>query len=61
MVEGGVDDALAGRRPAGEAVEVVERAAVDLGAGGGQLLGVRVRAHQAEHRMAAAKELLHDG
>ena len=48
VVESRVDDTVRCDRAAPQAVEVVEVAAVHLGAGGRQCCGARVRASQAE-------------
>ena len=61
MLEGQVDDAV-GRRGAGaQAVEVVEAAAVHLGARGGDRLGRGVGAGEADDLVAGIDELGDDG
>ena len=61
MDEGGVNHAVRRSRGAAQAFEVLEIAAMHLGAGRGERLGARVRAGEADHLMARADKLLNDG
>ena len=61
MIEGRVDDAIHLCRAALQAVQVVERAAMDLGTGGGQLIRSLVRAGEAEHLVAGGDQFIDDG
>ena len=57
MLEGQVNDAVGGRRCGAKAVEVVQVAAVSLGARGLQGGGLAIGAGQADHLMAVAEQL----
>ncbi len=59
--ERGVDDAIRCSRAAFQAVVIVESTPMRLGTGRGEQPRGRIRASQAEHLMARADELLHDG
>ena len=59
--EATVDHAVARGGAARQAFEVLERAALDLGARGGHLVRGGVRAREAEDRMARADEVGNDG
>ena len=61
VVESRVDDTVRCDRAAPQAVEVVEVAAVHLGAGGLQCCGGRVRAGEADDLMPRRKQLADDG
>ena len=61
VVESRVDDTVRCDRAAPQAVEVVERTAVHLGAGGLQCCGGRVRAGEADDLMPRRKQLADDG
>ncbi|GAB3868017.1 hypothetical protein GCM10027610_123990 [Dactylosporangium cerinum] len=61
VLEREVDDRVGGRGAGAEAVQVVEAAVVDLGAGGGDGGGRGVRAGQAEDVVAGGDELGEDG
>ncbi len=61
MDEGGVDDAVGGRRAAPQAVEVFNRAAMHRGAGPFDRSGGGIGAGEAEHLVARGEEVLDDG
>ncbi len=61
MDEAQVDYAVARGRAALEALEVIERTALDVGARGGHLVRRGVGAREAEDRMARADEFRNDG
>ncbi|BCP53978.1 hypothetical protein K32_25950 [Kaistia sp. 32K] len=52
MVEGGVDHAIAGRRAASQAFQILDIATMGLGAHGREPSGTRVRAREAEDLVA---------
>ena len=61
MDEREVDDAVGLLRAGAQAVEVVEGAAMDLGAGGGDGFGRGVRTGEAEDLVAGLDQLGDDG
>ena len=61
MLEGEVDDPVGRGGGGAQALEVVEAAAVDLGAGGGDRLGRGVGAGEADDLVAGIDELGDDG
>ena len=61
MVERGVNHAVRAGRSALQAVEICERAAVDVGACRGEGRRRRIRAREAEYLVLCRDELLDDG
>jgi hypothetical protein len=60
VVEGAVDDAVGLGRAAAQTVQVVEVAAMDLGAGGDEGLSARIGAGQAQDLVTCLNEVLHN-
>ena len=61
VVEGQMDDAIRSGRALLETVQILERPAMNLGAGCSQLRRFLVRTTEAEHLMARRDQLLDDG
>jgi hypothetical protein len=61
VMEGGVDDPLRRSRATAQAVQILQRTALDIGSGRSKRRGGRILARQAEHRMPSAEQLAHDG
>ena len=61
VVKGGVDNAVRGRCSAAQALEILERTAMNVGPGRGKGCGGRIRARKANYLMSCADEFLNDG
>jgi hypothetical protein len=60
VLEGEVDDAVRGLRGLAQPVEIIEVAAVDVGAGGRERLGGGVRTRQSYDLVSGLQQLGHD-
>ncbi|KAI1697964.1 helix-turn-helix domain-containing protein [Ditylenchus destructor] len=59
VIEGGVDDRVAGGRAGAQSVQIVDGAAMHRGARGGERCRRRVRSRQPQHRMTGAQQFPH--